>query len=192
MPEFRRAFRPGGTFFFTHVTYKRRRILTTDDARNCLRRAIESARDQYPFEIDAFVLLPDHLHCIWTLPEDDADFPTRWKSIKTAFTREFLQSNSAAESTISAGMKNENRRGVWQRRYWEHTIRTETSYYRFCDYIHFNPVKHGHSRCPHAWPWSSFHRFVEENHYPKDWCCDCNEQKAKTPEFDEISDLLGE
>lgn len=179
-------------FFFTHVTYKRRRILTTLNARSCLRRAIESARDQQPFQIDAFVLLPDHLHCIWTLPDGDADFPTRWKTAKSLFTREYLKSNSAAEAPVTVGMKNEKRRGVWQRRYWEHTIRTEASYFRFCDYIHINPVKHGQARCPHKWPWSSLHRFVREERYPVDWCCDCDKRRMKTPVFDEIGDIVGE
>jgi putative transposase len=92
MPNYRRNFIPGGVYFFTVVTYRRRRILTDPLGRTALRHALRAVRSRIPFEINAMVLQPDHLHCVWTMPPGDADYPERWKQIKSAFTHEWLQS----------------------------------------------------------------------------------------------------
>ena len=191
MPEYRRAFQPGGTFFFTLVTNFRRKILTTLLARVALREALDRVRIRRPFEIEAIVLLPDHLHCIWTLPENDADFSTRWRLIKTRFTRLFLQ-RRGSESGRSESRRRHGEQGVWQRRYWEHTVRDEREYERLCDYIHYNPVKHGYVACPHAWAYSSFQRFVDAHRYNADWLCLCGRASVELPDFATVEEVTGE
>ncbi len=190
MPEYRRASSPGGKFFFTVVTARRRPILGTPHALTALRAAMRETMRQRPFSIDAIVILPDHLHCIWTLPTGDADFATRWRLIKSRFTTRFL-AGGGCESERSASRVAHGERGVWQRRYWEHTIRDETSYFVLCDYIHYNPVKHGVAACPHAWPHSSFAQFVRERRYSKTWNCAC-ESKRRLPNFADVEAIVGE
>ena len=168
MPDYRRAIVPGGTFFFTLVTAERRRILCERVASIALQEAFEEVRSDRPFEEIASVVLPDHLHCIWELPEDDHDFSVRWKRIKAGFTRRYLR-RGGSEASASTSRKQHGDRGVWQRRFWEHTIRDEADLNRHLDYIHYNPVKHGLVSRPVDWTWSSFHRFAREAHYPKDW-----------------------
>ena len=170
MPNYRRAFRPGGTFFFTLVTYRRARFLCDDLARPLLHRAIDACRTVSPFRIDAFVLLPDHLHAIWTLPEGDARYPARWGWIKKEFTSRWL-SAGGDEQPQTEGRRRDGRRGVLQPKYWEHTMRDEFDFERHFDYIHYNPVKHGLTHCPRDWPYSSFHRWVGRGVYPVDWGC---------------------
>ena len=165
---YRRAFRPGGTFFFTLVTYRRRRFLCDDLARVLLRRAIDACRAVSPFEMDAFVLLPDHLHAVWTLPEGDADFSSRWSRIKKAFTRTWVAAGGW-QGAVSESRRHNRRRGVWQRRFWEHIIRDGTDLERHLNYIHYNPIKHGRVQCAHDWQWSSFHRLVREKVYDARW-----------------------
>jgi len=182
MPNYRRTFLAGGAFFFTLVTQRRRRVFTDGIACRLLGEAIRTVQAEQPFETVAIVLLPDHLHCIWTLPQDDADYPSRWASIK----RRFAESWTAAgghEATISQARHNRHERGVWQKRFWEHRIRNQTDLARHVDYIHFNPVKHGLVRCPHAWPHSSFHRWVEQGYCKPDWLCDCARPTAVPPEM---------
>jgi putative transposase len=172
MPDYRRAFVPGGTFFFTLVTYGRARFLCDDMSRTILREAIERTRVSHPFSIEAIVLLPDHLHAIWTLPAGDADFSMRWSLIKNAFTRGWL-GQGAAEGCVSRSRQRNRRRGVWQRRFWEHRVRDQDDLLNHLNYIHYNPVKHGLAACPHAWPHSSFARWVESGTYRRDWSCSC-------------------
>jgi putative transposase len=175
MPGYIRADIPGGVFFFTVVTYRRRRLFDDASARSLLRMAFQEEILARPFAVDAIVLLPDHLHCIWTLPEGeegDGDFSTRWRRIKERFTRSYL-AGGGAESLVSTGKAREHRRGVWQSRFWEHAIRDEEDFRRHLEYIHYNPVKHGYVRCPHAWPWSSFSRWVKMGVYDDSWCCVC-------------------
>jgi putative transposase len=172
MPDYRRAFRPGGTFFFTLVTYRRAQFLCDDLARALLRQAIDACRAVAPFEVGAFVLLPDHLHAIWTLPAGDADFSTRWARVKRSFTRAWVAAGGW-EGAVSDSRRQNRRRGVWQRRFWEHVIRDETDLRRHLDYIHYNPIKHRLADCAHAWQWSSFHRLVREGAYDPTWCCGC-------------------
>jgi putative transposase len=181
MPNYRRAFSPGGTFFFTLVTYRRARFLCDERARALLHEAIEQCRDEHPFTIDALVLLPDHLHAIWTLPDGDADSSSRWGRIKRAFTQAWT-SDHGWEGAVSESRDRERRRGVWQRRFWEHVIRDETDYQRHLDYVHYNPVKHGLAKCPHTWAWSTFHRHVREGHYVADWWCACTGGSSHPPD----------
>lgn len=163
MPRYIRAFVPGGTFFFTVALLERRRRLLTSHI-EALREAFASVRAERPFVIDAMVVLPDHLHCIWTLPPDDADFSSRWHAIKARFSR-----SSPKGERLSPRRTAKGERGIWQRRFWEHAIRDETDFERHADYIHYNPVKHGHARRAADWPYSSFARYVQRGVYSLDW-----------------------
>jgi putative transposase len=173
MPNYRRSFRPGGTFFFTVVTRDRQPIHCTDRARPLLRRAIHLCRERWPFDVDGFILMPDHLHSMWTLPEDDTDYSRRLAWIKREFTSSWLAAGGEEAIPLN-GHFHQRRRGVWQPRFWEHTIRDEDDRNRHLDYMHYNPVKHGYAECPHDWPYSSFHRQVTLQNYPRDWQCRCN------------------
>lgn len=170
MPHYRRADIPGGTFFFTVVTHARRSLLTEDPARTLLGDVLRRCRERFPFEIDAIVILPDHLHTLWTLPRNDADFSKRWGWIKKEFSKAFLAAGGQ-EIGISDPRLKEKRLGIWQPRFWEHTIQDEEDFDRHFDYIHFNPVKHGLVKCPSEWQWSSFHRWVKAGVLPADWGC---------------------
>ena len=191
MPDFRRFFAPGGTFFFTVVTYGRRPLFRAPVARRLLRDAIAQTKRLRPFDMPGIVLLPDHLHCLWTLPSADSDFSTRWRKIKEAFTRAYIRAGGC-EIPISAGQRRKGLRAVWQQRFWEHTIRDEEDFGRHLDYIHYNPVKHGVARCAHEWAFSSFHRWVREGIYEADWCCFCRGPAGEQPNFTEIENRVGE
>lgn len=147
------------------------------------------ARDR-PFDTIAICLLPDHLHCIWSLPNGDSDYPVRWKLIKERFSKESVR-HGMSESRRSDSKVRRGERGIWQRRYWEHTLRDEADLVRLCDYIHYNPVKHGLVKCPHEYPFSSFHRFVRQGMYPNNWGC-CCEQEPQIPSWMVDSSLAGE
>ena len=168
MPQYRRAWIEGGTYFFTVVTYNRRPILTTDDARPLLHSAWMDVRTRFPFSTLAVCLLPDHLHCLWSLPEGDANYPVRWKEIKRLFTKSYLSQIGPGEPRNASRLKR-NEAAVWQRRFWEHTIRDQEDLLRHTDYIHYNPVKHGLVKRAADWPWSSFHRYVREGYYEVEW-----------------------
>ncbi|MBW4649097.1 MAG: transposase [Kastovskya adunca ATA6-11-RM4] len=168
MPNYRRLAVAGGTYFFTQVTYQRRTWLCNDIARATLRDAINTVRQTYPFSIDAFVLLPDHLHCIWTLPEGDSDYTTRWRLIKTLVTKR-CATELALNAKVTDSRSKRKEGNLWQRRFWEHLIRDEVDYARHCHYIHYNPVKHGLCQTPIQWRFSSVHRFVAQGIYPEDW-----------------------
>jgi putative transposase len=182
MPNYRRARRPGGTFFFTLVTFSREPFLTSTLARECLRTSIEECRTRLPFEMDAFVLLPDHLHAIWTLPDGDDDFSTRWGIIKKSFTQRWL-AQGGRDGRVTESRRTNRRKGVWQRRFWEQVIRDQDDLRKHLNYIHFNPVKHGHANCPHDWKWSSFHRWIKTGEYGSEWCCKCEDRVVTTPDF---------
>lgn len=167
MTRYRRA-RTGHTFFFTLVAYHRRPILCHPTIRNSLRRAIQNLRHTRPFSIDGWVLLPDHLHCIWTLPDGDSDFSTRWSLIKRAVSR-FSRDVALDPDSRSASARKHRESTIWQRRFWEHLIRDDIDFERHLDYIHFNPVKHGHVGRAIDWPYSTIHRYVKEGVYPGDW-----------------------
>ena len=163
MVRYRRNHLPGGTYFFT-VTLANRQSTTLVDHVDALRTAFRATKATAPFGIDAIVILPDHLHAILTLPENDADYPNRWRCIKAHFTSAVI---AAGPSPFVPDAKGEYR--IWQRRYWEHTIRDEDDFARHVDYIHINPVKHGLVTCVADWPHSSFHRYVRNGDLPKDW-----------------------
>lgn len=168
MADYRRNYRPGGTFFFTLVTEQRRAILAAPAAVGILRRAVRDELRARPFRIDAAVVLPDHLHMIWTLPRDDSDYSVRWGAIKAAFTRAWL-GRGGEEAMVSEARRRQGYRGVWQRRFLEHTCRDEEDYADHVDYIHFNPVKHGLVDRPADWPYSSIHAYIRRGVLPTDW-----------------------
>jgi putative transposase len=168
MTDYRRNFLVGGRFFFTVNLAERHRRLLTDQI-DKLRTAVRETRRYHPFTIDAMVVLPDHLHAVWTLPEGDADFATRWRLIKSAFSRSLTGGERISDSRAAKG-----ERGIWQRRYWEHTIRDEDDFARHVDYIHINPVKHRLVARVRDWPYSSFHRLVKLGAYPEDWAGDAS------------------
>jgi putative transposase len=163
MPAYRRNFVAGGCYFFTVNLAERRLRLLTDNI-DVLRAAFRTTRLRHPFTIDAIVVLPDHLHTIWTLPAGDDDFAVRWQLIKANFSRGLPQGEQVSTSRLR-----KRERGIWQRRYWEHTLRDENDFAQHVDYIHFNPVRHAHVERVAAWPFSSFHRFVRLGLYPESW-----------------------
>jgi len=166
MPRYTRAYVPGGTFFFTVALLERERHLLVEHV-GLLRESFRQVRRLRPFDIEAMVVLPDHLHCIWTLPPGDSDFSTRWRRIKGLFAQ-----GLAAGERLSERRRAKKERGIWQRRFWEHMIRDQRDHLVHVDYIHYNPVKHGHARQALDWPCSSFHRFVRAGIYPIDWAAD--------------------
>ena len=181
MPDYIRRYVPGGTFFFTLVTHERRRLFSTSLARSCLREAVLAVQKDYPFEMVATVLLPEHWHCVWTLPEGDLDYSKRWGLIKSRFSKRWLASGGR-DFGVSAARSRHRERGVWQKRFWEHAIRNEEDFMRHVNYIHYNPVKHSLARCPHQWPYSSFRRWVKEGYYREDWLCDCDGRMPTVPD----------
>jgi putative transposase len=154
---------PGGSYFFTVALAQRSQTLFTEPIA-WLRQAFRQARSLMPFTIDAIVVVPDHRHCIWTLPPEDKDYPSRWKFIKMVFSRQFPKTERRSASRLAKG-----ERGIWQRRYWEHTLRNDSDFARHVDYIHYNPVKHAYVTAVKDWPYSSFHRFVRKGVYPANW-----------------------
>jgi len=162
MVQYRRNFLPGGTYFFTVTLHNRRATYLTDHIER-LRNAMLQTAQNRPFKTHAIVILPDHLHALWTLPPDDHNYPTRWRSIKANFSR----------GLAAQGIQlDKNPRGeylLWQRRYWEHTIQNDEDFRRHVDYIHYNPVKHGLVSRVIDWPYSSFHRYVARGELPADW-----------------------
>ncbi len=161
--RYRRAWTPGGTYFFTVALQDRSQRLLTDHI-HLLRAAIRQVRERHPFEILAMVVLPDHLHSLWQMPEGDHTYAERWALIKSAFSRQL-----APLEPISLSRRLKRERGVWQRRYWEHCIRDEDDLQRHIDYIHINPVKHAHVRRASDWPYSSIHRYIRQGVLPVDW-----------------------
>lgn len=168
MPAYRRSFIPGGTYFFTVVTYRRLPILVTEEARNIPHSVWLDVRKRFPFTSDAICLLPDHLHCIWTLPEGDANYSLRWREIKRLFSKKFTDAVGTSELR-SASREKRGETTIWQRRFWEHTIRDEKDLERHVDYLHYNPVKHGLVKRVKDWEWSSFHRYVRMGVYEAEW-----------------------
>lgn len=161
--RYRRADVAGGTYFFTVNLAERKRTLLVDHI-DILRSVMEKVKKAHPFRIEAMVILPDHLHAIWTLPDGDVDYPLRWSLIKAGFSRHLPKTERRNLSRIAKG-----ERGIWQRRYWEHMIRDERDYTRHMDYIHYNPVKHGYVHRVTDWPYSTFHRAVAYGLYSQNW-----------------------
>jgi putative transposase len=164
MPNYRRAWHPGGTYFFTVNCLERvgndlltRRI-------ELLREIVSRVRRARPFTIHGWVVLPDHIHCVILLPPNDHDFAVRWRLIKADFAKSL-----PATERRSLVRQRRGERGIWQRRYWEHLIRDDTDFAAHMDYVHINPVKHGLVKRVADWPYSTFHRLAERGVYPREW-----------------------
>lgn len=163
MPNYRRNFLPGGSFFFTVNLLERRSDLLVRHI-DLLRDSVRRVRRLYPFAIDAWVVLPEHLHYVWTLAPGEADFALRWRLIKLLFSKGLPQTERLSELR-----RRRNERGIWQRRYWEHTLRDEADFGAHVDYVHINPMKHGLVERVADWPYSTFHRYVQAGALPADW-----------------------
>ncbi len=172
MSAYRRHRVPGGTYFFTVNLQDRRSRLLVQHI-DLLRNAVRKVRRQRPFHIDAWVVLPDHMHCIWTLPEDDTQYSDRWKAIKIAFAKAIPNVEKRSTKQLANG-----ERGIWQRRFWEHTIRDDRDYAAHVDYVHVNPLKHGLVKQAVDWPYSTFHQYVARKVYPADWAGRCDDLQA--------------
>jgi putative transposase len=168
MPNYRRVFVPGGCWFFTVNLFDRRKTFLVDHI-DALRDAVARTRHRYPFVIDAVVVLPDHIHAVWTLPPGDADFSVRWRLIKSRFAQVLPRHERPSHIRKERG-----ERGIWQRRFWEHLIRNEADYARHVEYCYINPVKHGLVTSVRDWPHSSFHRDVRAGIVPEDWAGDAD------------------
>jgi putative transposase len=164
--QYRRAYTQGACYFFTVVTEKRQPLFADDANVNLLRNAFYSIMQKRPFTIDAAVILPDHLHCIWTLPVDDADFSTRWRLVKTWFSK---RCDERYKLTPNTHRMNKKQQAIWQHRYWEHQLRDEQDVKQHIDYIHYNPVKHGYVTNPVDWKHSSIHRFIKQGVIDPHW-----------------------
>ncbi|MCY0965636.1 REP-associated tyrosine transposase [Parathalassolituus penaei] len=162
--RYRRFYVSGGTYFFTVNLADRRSLLLVERVAE-LREVVRRVKALRPFVINAWVVLPDHIHAVWTLPAGDSDFSGRWRDIKTRFAKVI-----PATEALSASQHQRHERGIWQPRFWEHCIRDEEDYWRHLDYAHWNPMKHGYVQRIQDWPYSSFHRAVTEGLYPRDWC----------------------
>ena len=163
MTDYRRNRVPGGTYFFTVNLNDRRGDLLVREI-EVLREVVRGVKARRPFHIDAWVVLPEHMHCLWTLPEGDEDYSARWRDIKKGFSKRITGGEA-----ISASRREKHERGIWQRRFWEHTIQDERDYAMHMDYVHFNPVKHGLVKDVADWRYSSFHRCVALGIYGRRW-----------------------
>lgn len=153
----------GGTYFFTVNLAERNKTLLVDEI-DILRATINRVKQNHPFKLDAMVVLPEHLHALMTLPKNDNDFATRWMLIKSGFSRQLPKRERINDSRQAKG-----ERGIWQRRYWEHLIRDERDFSQHVDYIHYNPVKHGHVAAAVDWPYSTIHQYIEQGLVDAGW-----------------------
>ena len=168
MPNYQRPRIGGGTYFLTVVTHRRRPFLTDPVARAQLRSALAAVRTRFPFDLAAIVLLPDHLHTLWTLPPGDTEYSVRVQRLKRVFTEAHLVAGGA-EGDRSPSRLRRQERGVWQRRFWEHSVRDADDFKRCLDYLHYNPVKHGLVGRVADYPWSSFSKWVRGGEYEPGW-----------------------
>src|SRR5258708_19736348 len=166
MPNYRRALVPGGCWFFTVNLLNRRCRLLTEYI-DALRAATRLTQTRHPFTIDAMVVLPDHIHAVWTLPPDDADFSLRWQLIKIDFAKAVPNTERRSAMRIARG-----ERGIWQRRFWEHLIRDDEDFRRHVEYCYINPVKHGLVTRVRDCPYSSFHPDFRPELFPEDLAAD--------------------
>lgn len=164
MADYRRAWQPGGTWFFTVVLAERQHNHLLTERIDLLRQVVREVQGRHPFLIHGWVVLPEHLHALLELPQGDTDFPLRWRQIKSKFSRAIPNTEKRSESRWNRG-----ERGIWQRRYWEHLIRDQEDFNRHLDYIHINPVKHGLVMAPRDWPYSTFLRWVKQGRYSLSW-----------------------
>jgi putative transposase len=173
MPEYRRSNIPGGSVFLTIVTYEQEKLFLIPENIDNLREACSIIMREKLFTIDAAVILPEHIHFLWTLPPDDRDYSYRVGRMKVLFTRALRGANNLPDDVCESRRKHRES-DVWQRRFYEHTIRDELDFQKHLDYLHFNPVKHGLAKCVHDWEYSSFHRGVRRGEYDVKWGCQCN------------------
>jgi putative transposase len=162
--EYRRAWQPGGTYFFTINLLRRSGNDLLVRHADVLRAIVARVRASHPFRIHAWVVLPDHMHCVIELPPGDTNFALRIRLIKMQFSLAIPATERRSDARLRRG-----ERGIWQRRYWEHLIRDEDDYRAHIDYVHINPLKHGLVRCVSDWPHSTFHRLVASGVYTPDW-----------------------
>jgi putative transposase len=191
MPEYRRLYVPGGTVFLTVVTYRRLPLFSDLANVNRLREAMRTVLAEAPFSFEAAVVLPDHFHVLWTLPPGDTRYSKRIGRIKVEFTQA-LRGRNALPSDRSLSRAKHRESDVWQRRFIEHTIRDDDDFERHLNYIHYNPVKHGYVACAHAWPYSSFSKWVGRSVYAANWACSCNGKIWQPPDWQEIEEHAGE
>jgi putative transposase len=182
MPNYRRAYIPGSTVFLTLVTYQRSPLFTTSNNITHLRQALNTVLIEMPFQFIGGVVLPDHLHFLWTLPEQDSNYSKRVGRMKVLFTQA-LRGKRCLPTTVSLSRQKHRESNVWQRRFWEHTIRDDADFWRHFDYLHYNPVKHGLVKCPHEWEISSFHRWVDRGVYERNWGCHHTERSEEIMEM---------
>ena len=162
--DYRRAWHSGGTYFFTVNLLQRKNNRLLLEHIQTLRLAVAQVKKSYPFIIHAWVVLPEHLHCVIELPEGDADFKTRWILTKMLFSKAIPKIELRSAVRIKR-----RERGIWQRRYWEHLIRDEADFRAHVDYVHINPLKHGLVKHVADWEYSTFHRLVKAGIYPRNW-----------------------
>ena len=179
MSDYLRLYEPGGTYFFTVNTYKRYHFFANPSAIDMLRDSWQAVHEVSPFVNIASVLLPDHFHCLWTLPPGDSDFSTRIKRIKDGFTAAWL-SNGGYEVPVTRSQRRRGNRGIWQRRFWEHCVRDLRDLENHFDYIHFNPTKHGYCLRPADWPYSTIHKYIQMGHYHPNWGINAPEHLRNT------------
>ncbi len=168
--RYRRAKIAGATYFFTVVTEGRRPIFKDTSAVAIFESGLKQIKNRHPFDVDAYVILPDHMHMLWTLPDGDTNFSTRWRLIKEAFTKSHMRNESPLPQNASRRAKGEQ--PIWQRRFWEHVIRDEADFAAHVDYIHYNPVRHGLVSAACDWQHSSFEDWVERGVYEPNWGSD--------------------
>jgi putative transposase len=164
--RYRRDYTEGATYFFTVVTFRRIRLFNRPEAVAYLRTAFREEMMRRPFHIDAIVIMPDHLHTVWTLPPNDADYSIRWRNIKRSFTARIPPHQRPA---VFASRRHKGEQAIWQRRFWEHRIRDETDFIHHVDDIHWNPVQHEYASRPTDWPYSSIHRYIRQGILPANW-----------------------
>lgn len=164
--QYRRDYTQGASYFFTVVTFRRVGFFNTDEAVSRLRSAFKEEMARRLFVIDAIVILPDHIHSVWTLPQADADYSMRWRNIKRSFTQQVAVSDRPA---VFASRRHKGEQAIWQRRFWEHRIRDEQDFSNHIDYIHYNPVKHCYVKRPVDWAHSSIHRYIRQGVLPATW-----------------------
>ena len=167
--QYRRADVAGGTYFFTVNLADRSSRLLVEHV-DALRHAVRVVKCRHPFAIVAWVVLPDHMHAIWTMPEGDADFSGRWSLIKAGFSHAIARTENT-----SASRRGKRECGIWQRRFWEHLVRVEDDLRRHIDYVNINPVKHGHANRAVDWPHSSVHRYIRAGWLTADWAVDADD-----------------
>ncbi|MFA5960273.1 MAG: transposase [Tatlockia sp.] len=162
MVHYRRSVVEGGVFFFT-LTLQNRNASLLVDYIHLLTEAVQTVKKEHPFHIKAYVILPEHLHMVWALPQNDSHYSLRWKKIKTLFSK------SLARSGVPLSKTRHNEYTLWQRRFWEHTIKDEQDFENHVHYIHYNPIKHGLVKDLNDWPYSSFHHYVKSGRIDKNW-----------------------